>query len=153
MACNLKYFTANWSLLFWKKHNENLCQVIANLNILLEILFKILPKHGKKLGQRVASIRWWNRLPIFCSRFHHSMIKQISIVETRWNRVPNIGRLLHHLTESTFWPSSFLPCFGEMLNKIFNSIRQPLNFLFTHNFKKVCVKVSIKWINYFCNQA
>ena len=51
---------------------------------------RFLPKHGKKLGQKVASVRWGNSLPIFGSRFHHTMIKQISIVETWWNRVPNV---------------------------------------------------------------
>ena len=56
--------------------------VLMHESTLSEILFNVSPKHDKKFGQKVASVRWGNSLPIFDSRFHHTMIKQISVVET-----------------------------------------------------------------------
>ena len=76
-----------------------------------------------KLGQKVASIKWWNIKPTFGTRFHHVSTIEIRFSMVWWNLEPNIGRRLHHFTEVTFW-SSFLPYFGEMLNKISNSVHQ-----------------------------
>ena len=95
---------------------------------------RFLPKHGKKLGQKVASVRWGNSLPIFGSRFHHTMIKQISIVETWWNRVPNVSRMFHHLMEATFWPSFFTMFWWNVEKKNSNSYTQLRDFLLLVNY-------------------
>ena len=92
---------------------------------LLEILFTVLLKHGKKLGQKVVSVWWWPTfyqiLPTFGTPFHHASAIQIFFYHVIVKFRPNIGRLFDHLTEATFRPS-FLPCFGETLNKISNSM-------------------------------
>ena len=88
---------------------------------LIEILFNVSPKDGKILGQKVASIRCWNILPTFGTRFHHVSITKICFTLVWWNLVLNIGRLFHHLMEATFWPC-FVPRFGETLKNVSNSV-------------------------------
>ena len=73
----------------------------------LEILFNVSPKHGKNLLQKVVSVRSWNCPPMFGSKFPHTTVKSIAVVETWWTLLPNIGRMFHHLMEATFWPSFY----------------------------------------------
>ena len=89
-------------------------------NALLVICSTVHQNMVKNSGQKVASVRWWDNLPTFVSRFHgETNFNSWNMVKPR----PNVGRMFHHLMEASFWPCC-LPCFGETLNKISYSVSQ-----------------------------
>ena len=108
---------------------------------MLETFSYISTKHGKKLGEKVSSARWYNGLLIFGSRFHHSMIKPISTVETWWNRVWNVGRMFQHLMETAFF-AQFFNIFWWNYELKFLKVYIKVYFTFRIMYLSKCLKVS-----------